>query len=84
MVGLRNIRGIMPTETVVHEFPLGSEHFVAQAGRSVQIFKRVEGNSFSVDLREPVKVFSPPEKWGKHWAWNIREDGSGIVFIHTA
>ena len=30
-----------------------------------------------------VKVEPPPE-WGRHWAWNFAEDGSGIYFRHTA
>ena len=75
----------MPSDTVVHEFPLrGLEHFVAQAGRAVQIFRSGEGDSPNVDLREPLKVFSPPAEWGDQWSWKIREDGNGIVFIHTA
>jgi hypothetical protein len=22
--------------------------------------------------------FEPPAEWGRHWSWNITEDGSGI------
>ncbi len=71
-------------ETVVHEFPLNaSDHFVTQVGRSVQIFTRRGGDSHNVDLREPVRVFTPPEQWSGRWRWNLREDGNGIVFTHT-
>ncbi len=73
----------MPTETVVHEFPLGSDHFAGQVGRSVQIFKRGGDHSANIDPRQPVKVFTPPEQWGDRWRWNLREDGDGIVFTHT-
>lgn len=72
-----------PTETITHEFPLGSNHFVTQSGRSVQVFKGRAGDRFNMDPGTPVKVFTPPEQWGDRWGWNLREDGDGIVFTHT-
>ncbi|MGA2254630.1 MAG: hypothetical protein ABSG53_08220 [Thermoguttaceae bacterium] len=27
---------------------------------------------------ENVKI-EPPREWGRNWAWNITEDGSGII-----
>ena len=30
-----------------------------------------------------VKV-EPPAAWGRHWSWNLTEDGSGIYFRHTS
>ena len=26
-----------------------------------------------------VKV-EPPAEWGRHWSWNVTEDGTGIYF----
>jgi len=31
---------------------------------------------------EQVMV-EPPKEWGRHWAWNITEDGTGIVMRRT-
>ena len=28
-------------------------------------------------------VIEPPKEWGRHWAWNITEDGTGIVSRRT-
>ena len=28
-------------------------------------------------------LFEPPEEWGRKWAWNLTEDGSGIVIRRT-
>lgn len=28
-------------------------------------------------------LVSPPKEWGRHWAWNFAEDGSGIVIRRT-
>jgi hypothetical protein len=28
-------------------------------------------------------VVEPPQEWGRKWAWNILEDGSGIVMHRT-
>lgn len=28
-------------------------------------------------------VVEPPKEWGRHWAWNLSEDGSGIVIRRT-
>jgi hypothetical protein len=25
----------------------------------------------------------PPTEWGRHWAWNLTEDGKGIYFKRT-
>ena len=28
-------------------------------------------------------VVEPPREWGRHWAWNFTEDGTGIVMCRT-
>jgi hypothetical protein len=29
-----------------------------------------------------VKV-EPPAAWGRHWSWNVTEDGKGVCFKRT-
>jgi hypothetical protein len=31
---------------------------------------------------EKVKI-EPPKEWGRNWAWNFTEDGTGIFIRHT-
>ena len=31
---------------------------------------------------EKVKVV-PPAEWGRHWSWNVTEDGKGVCFRRT-
>ena len=28
-------------------------------------------------------LVQPPTEWGRHWSWNLTEDGSGIYFRRT-
>ena len=32
---------------------------------------------------EEETIVEPPREWGRNWAWNITEDGSGIVMRRT-
>jgi hypothetical protein len=25
----------------------------------------------------------PPAEWGRHWSWNVTEDGKGVYFKRT-
>ena len=36
----------------------------------------------SKDTGEKVLV-EPPKEWGRHWAWNLTEDATGIVMRRT-
>ena len=31
---------------------------------------------------QKVKV-EPPADWGRHWSWNVTEDGKGVCFKRT-
>ena len=62
------------TDTVIHPSPWPEWLATQEDHRSVWIQKK--------DGMDKVKV-EPPAAWGRHWAWNITEDGSGILMRRT-
>jgi hypothetical protein len=64
----------MSEERIVHLSPY-KEWFADQGGlRGVWLCNKANA--------EKVKV-EPPAEWGRHWAWNITEDGLGIYLRRT-
>lgn len=61
-------------DKVIHKSPW-PEWFATKDGRSVWICDKAS--------EEKVQV-QPPLSWGKNWAWNIIEDGTGIIFRRLA
>jgi hypothetical protein len=59
------------TETIVHKSPWPSWYASQDVTRGVSLHDK------SSDKRVVVE---PPAEWGRHWAWNITEDGKGIYF----
>ena len=48
-----------------------SQWNAAQDGRGVWLCDKASDRSVKVE---------PPAGWGRHWSWNLTEDGSGIYF----
>jgi len=69
-------QGMKPPEpdTVIHSSPW-PEWFAGQDGRSVLICDKTSDKRITVE---------PPAAWGNAWAWNVTEDGTGIVMRRTA
>ena len=62
----------MSEERIVHPSPF-AQWFATQDGRAVWV----------CDKASDRKVrFEPPAEWGRHWSWNLTEDGGGIRFRH--
>lgn len=66
---IRRARGQSDANTVIHPSPW-PDWLATQEGRSVWICNKAS--------EERVRV-EPPADWGSDWAWNITEDGTGIV-----
>jgi len=64
----------MNRELIVHESPF-PEWYATQDVRGVWLCDRTSD--------QKVKVEPPPE-WGRHWSWNLTEDGTGVYFRKTA
>ena len=62
------------SDTVIHPSPWPEWFATQHDTRSVWIQKK--------DSMDKVQ-FMPPVAWGRAWAWNITEDGSGIVLRRT-
>jgi hypothetical protein len=58
------------TDTVIHPSPRPDWYATQEDHRSVWICKKASD--------EKIKV-EPPACWGNAWAWNISEQGTGIV-----
>lgn len=68
-------RDVDEPDSVIHPSPW-PEWFASQEDRrSVVICDRASDNKIKIQ---------PPASWGKNWAWNITEDGSGIVLRRIA
>ena len=62
----------MTDEIVIRQAPWRSDWYATQDIARGVLF--CDKNS-----DETVKVEPPPE-WGRHWRWNLAEDGLGIYF----
>ncbi len=64
----------MTDSLVVHKTPWPS-WYADQDGRALWIHDRTSGQKIKVE---------PPAEWGRHWAWNVTEDGEGNCFRRTS
>src|SRR5690606_29776753 len=58
----------------IHRSPWPNWFATQDTVRGVRLHDKVTGQQVS---------FSPPAEWGPHWAWNVSEDGRGIVMVRT-
>jgi len=58
-------------DRIVHESPYPAWYATQDTSRGVWLCDRTSDRK--------VK-FEPPAEWGRHWSWNLTEDGSGIYF----
>lgn len=64
-----------PSNIRIHHSPWPNWFATQDTVRGVRLHDKVSGQQVS---------FSPPAEWGRHWAWNVSEDGNGIVMVKTA
>lgn len=64
-----------PLGVCIHESPW-PEWFATQ--------ESLEGVMICNKLTSEKVLVEPPKEWGRNWAWNFVEDGSGIVIRQTA
>ncbi len=60
---------------IVHESPFADWFATQDIPRGVSMCDR------SSDAKITV---APPAEWGRHWSWNVTENGKGIYFRRTA
>ena len=61
-------------DTRIHKSPWPEWYATQESITGVCIINRATGEKVVVE---------PPREWGHHWAWNLTEDGSGIVIQRT-
>lgn len=59
------------SDIIVHRSPFRDWYATQDAVRGVWLCDKAS--------EQKVKA-EPPVKWGRHWSWNITEDGGGIYF----
>jgi len=58
-------------EHVIHKSPFPVWYASQDTSRGVWLCDRTSDRKVLVQ---------PPTEWGRHWSWNLTEDGSGIYF----
>jgi hypothetical protein len=59
------------TDYIVHHSPFPDWFATQDTSRGVWLCDRTSDRKILVE---------PPAEWGRHWAWNLTEDGTGIYF----
>ena len=71
------LQSIQQPETLdirIHKSPWPAWFATQESLASIVICSKTSGEKVTVE---------PPMEWGRHWAWNTTEDGSGIVIQRT-
>jgi len=65
----------MTENYIIHKSPF-SDWFATQdtSSRGVWLCDRASDQKVKVE---------PPAEWGRHWSWNLTEDGTGVYFRRT-
>ena len=61
----------MTNEMIIHQAPWQYWCASQDVARGVVLYNRTNDEKVEVE---------PPPKWGRHWRWNLTEDGLGIYF----
>ena len=59
----------------IHPSPFSDWYATQDASRGVWLCDKTSDRKVKVE---------PPAEWGRHWAWNVTEDGRGIYFERKA
>ena len=59
---------------IIHLSPFKDWYADQDVSRGVSFHDRATGRKVTVE---------PPAEWGRHWSWNLTEDGKGIYFRRT-
>ncbi len=59
---------------VIHRSPFADWFATQDMLRGVSLCDRTSNRKMSLE---------PPAEWGRHWAWNVTEDGQGVYFRRT-
>jgi hypothetical protein len=58
----------------IHPSPYSDWYATQDGSRGVRLCDKTSDRKVNVE---------PPAEWGRHWAWNVTEDGTGIYFVRT-
>ena len=61
-------------DSQTHTSPWPEWYATQEDTASVTIISKASGEKM---------VIKPPTEWGRRWAWNISEDGTGVVIRRT-
>ena len=60
---------------IIHKSPFADWFATQDIARGVSLYDRSSDAKIAVE---------PPAEWGRHWSWNVTEDGKGICLRRTA
>jgi hypothetical protein len=65
----------MDEQRIIHVSPF-AEWYASQdlSARGVWVYDKTGDRKVLVE---------PPAQWGRHWSWNLTEDGKGVYFRRT-
>jgi hypothetical protein len=62
-------------EIRIHRSPWADWYATQESLASVSICNKSTGEKVEIE---------PPQEWGRYWAWNLTEDGTGIMMLRTS
>jgi hypothetical protein len=63
--------GMTEDDRRIHPSPFSDWYATQDGSRGVWLCDKASERKVKVE---------PPAEWGRHWAWNVTEDGRGIYF----
>jgi hypothetical protein len=63
--------GMSEDDRIVHRSPWRAWYATQDGSRGVWLCDKASERKVKVE---------PPAEWGRYWAWNVTEDGTGIYF----